>query len=1615
LESLEPRLLLTTPGNIVPEQLYQDVAFTDAHGDTVEVSIAGPTPANSGFTISLAGAATDNADIDNINLLGLTAQDGLVIQVTPNPMTITGGGDNFAQIFSSGYVNVASITATADANFPSATAVTDLGGIQLSAAVVSSISLPGVDIGDITLDTGEVTYVDRVNSSTFSSTSLNAPVVSATGNATLEEINDESPVGQLASYSPCTGLIDLNNVQAGSISSLVINGATAESPGNTSDEFNTMNDFEGVITVTGAIGSIIGPNSALKGTIIAGSIGSADLGILTGTLTTTDPSQPLTITLPEEFSGFLNSAGHLNLAFPFQSSGDSDPPTPGATPTAGSSAGQITSGGGISGIDPSSTTDTIRVPDQYAGVVIDTSTTAGIADIAINGTGMSRWVSASGIGDITANGFAPTFIATAAGDIGNIQALTAGVGGHFQAGGDIGNVEAAGNISADLIAGGNIGTITGITDGLAGNIITAGGDIGDISVIQLTAASTHITAGGDLGTIHVYSGEWAARVQAQDIGDITDDSGNLALAVFVATGSIGDISVTAKTGDAISGGSIVAGTSIGTVSAYANEGTAIVGALIQAGDQEGDQIAGVTAISYGATTLPGVSPGPTTSPAATFNGIDSAQILAAQIGPILGQAYVGTGINQAVVHSQVDGIDSITGIGNGDGINATTVVSEAGIGDISGQSTVQGAGIYGGSFDANGTSSATAGTIGQITAQGGPAGGYGIYETRFQASNRIDGIAGTANANGGDAISTISTYATSYGPIVATVLGGQTGGGIVNSTIKAWSDDENDRPDVQIDAIDVDVRSALGMGITGTVVTSKGDLVAISAKALNASAISGSTFSVSSGDFGSIFAESVNGGTAIENSIFTASDGSITLATDLADASTSGIVAIADGSSLTSNAISGSTFTADENIGWISATANGGTAILNSTFTADSSYGSPDNGPNLPGSNLPGDGDLGAIFGITATTSGQNLAASAGIAGSSFEGQLISSITASVTDREEGGPGIIGSTFTARNAVYDNNGNFDNDGTIGAINVIDGSLAGNGIDSSQFIAGAGGSIGNITVTTLGGIGITGSTFSASTFDDDQANFGSTIGNITVTTGRAGGQSVALPAPPNNAWTALPAGISTSYFAANGGLGNINVNSIGTGVFYSAFLGNFASQLGYGLPGLVFPFLAPNVPGDIGNINITSTGRFGAGSVFSAFSGTDIGDIQLQVASRDPNGTPVDLPNIPGPIGAALQFVESLINFTIKDVGPAASAASLFVATGGNLGRINVTNSGPGPDSIASAFVALPAGLYGPVNNVTPAWGNLFWGIPRLFGSGTTPTATVTTITPPTAGNYGADDVLTFTVNFSGSVAVTGQPALEVQVGSRMRSALYSSGSGSSQLLFSLTVDPGDSGAVTIPSGTTIDTDINNRITDNSSGEEVTALTPTVGGPGGVVVDTAAPTVTSVSPIQASSSKRRTARYSVGELLTVIVTFSEAVSVRGIPTLALTIGKYSRSLAYSSGSGTNTLRFTYTLTRADVQAQQSAQTDGQIQLPGGATITDLAGNAAGLPAATSAVTERSVSQGHVAANSRGTTAVGKTHARALPTLANRAIVFKHGLTSARRVNQAARPTRTVSIA
>ena len=105
------------------------------------------------------------------------------------------------------------------------------------------------------------------------------------------------------------------------------------------------------------------------------------------------------------------------------------------------------------------------------------------------------------------------------------------------------------------------------------------------------------------------------------------------------------------------------------------------------------------------------------------------------------------------------------------------------------------------------------------------------------------------------------------------------------------------------------------------------------------------------------------------------------------------------------------------------------------------------------------------------------------------------------------------------------------------------------------------------------------------------------------------------------------------------------------------------------------------------------------------------------------------------------------------------------------------------------------------------------------------------------------------------------------------------------------------------------------------------------------VDTVAPTVTGLAT-SGSGITAGTGQLRAGQSVLLTVTFSDAVTVVGAPTLLLNDGG---TATYQSGTGTNTLAFSYTVANpqhtADLAVTGTALT--------GATIADAAGNAADL--------------------------------------------------------------------
>ncbi|MFN7977449.1 MAG: fibronectin type III domain-containing protein [Vicinamibacterales bacterium] len=96
------------------------------------------------------------------------------------------------------------------------------------------------------------------------------------------------------------------------------------------------------------------------------------------------------------------------------------------------------------------------------------------------------------------------------------------------------------------------------------------------------------------------------------------------------------------------------------------------------------------------------------------------------------------------------------------------------------------------------------------------------------------------------------------------------------------------------------------------------------------------------------------------------------------------------------------------------------------------------------------------------------------------------------------------------------------------------------------------------------------------------------------------------------------------------------------------------------------------------------------------------------------------------------------------------------------------------------------------------------------------------------------------------------------------------------------------------------------------------------------------TVTSVSSTTANGT------YKVGDVLAIRPSFSDTVTVSGTPQLTLETGVTDRAVNYSSGSGTSTLTFNYTVQAGDTSADLDYVSTSALALNGG-TITDSNGS------------------------------------------------------------------------
>ncbi|RYE15079.1 MAG: hypothetical protein EOP51_27285, partial [Sphingobacteriales bacterium] len=168
--------------------------------------------------------------------------------------------------------------------------------------------------------------------------------------------------------------------------------------------------------------------------------------------------------------------------------------------------------------------------------------------------------------------------------------------------------------------------------------------------------------------------------------------------------------------------------------------------------------------------------------------------------------------------------------------------------------------------------------------------------------------------------------------------------------------------------------------------------------------------------------------------------------------------------------------------------------------------------------------------------------------------------------------------------------------------------------------------------------------------------------------------------------------------------------------------------------------------------------------------------------------------------------------------------------------------------------------------------------------------TVTSVSVPANTTYIIGQTLSFTINFSGNVVVTGTPQLGLTVGSASKLANYASGTGTSALIFNYTVAIGDLDADGIAIGTL---GLNGGTIKDASTNNATLTLNNVASTASVMVDGIAPTIVISSTAGASGGSTGTSP------IPFTVTFSE--SVTGFVAGGITPG--NATLSGFSGSGT----------------------------------------------------------------------------------------------------------------
>ncbi len=230
-----------------------------------------------------------------------------------------------------------------------------------------------------------------------------------------------------------------------------------------------------------------------------------------------------------------------------------------------------------------------------------------------------------------------------------------------------------------------------------------------------------------------------------------------------------------------------------------------------------------------------------------------------------------------------------------------------------------------------------------------------------------------------------------------------------------------------------------------------------------------------------------------------------------------------------------------------------------------------------------------------------------------------------------------------------------------------------------------------------------------------------------------------------------------------------------------------------------------------------------------------------------------------------------IGFTTDKAGTAyylvvnsgvSAPTSMAVKAGTSLGSVSGTVTGKA--------VTLTAGAKDIYVVVEDSAGNISTPLKieaAAYVAPDTTAPTVTSVTVPANGTYLPGNNLDFTVNFSENVIVTGMPYISLTIGSNSRNAMYTSGSGTTALVFRYTVQEYDSDA----DGININAlNLNSGTIKDGAGNDANLTLNNVGNTAGILVHTPVATTITSQPAPQTVNAGQGATFSVtatGEGLT----------------------------------------------------------------------------------------------------------------------------------------------------